>query len=159
MNCQIHKKVVRASKLIKTKYITIFFQIIGKQCFVLCNLQQYFIGLSSEYILGNPKSLSPAHRHLGPLSLLILCSPCMYTFPHNTYYWTSPYPVMVQQFFDLAFFVIYLGTQNGLCMAVSCVFHWMAFLKNLFGPWQKNTLLMRGLLLSVENFFRNNCIF
>ena len=55
MNCQIQKKVVRASKLIKTKYITIFFQIIGKQCFVLCNLQQYFIGLSSEYILGNPK--------------------------------------------------------------------------------------------------------
>ena len=66
MNCQIHKKVVRASKLIKIQ--NYFFQIIGKQYFVLCNLQQYFRGLSSEYILGNPKQLfiagTPSPRKL-----------------------------------------------------------------------------------------------
>ena len=53
---------------IYNKIQSYFFQIIGKQCFVLCNLQQYFIGLSSEYILGNPKQLfvagTPSPRKL-----------------------------------------------------------------------------------------------
>ena len=46
----------------------------GKQCFVLCNLQQYFIVLSSEDILGNPKQLfiagTPSPRPFIPLDSL-----------------------------------------------------------------------------------------
>ena len=65
---------VKHSCLYITKYKAIFFQIIGKQCFVLCNLQQYFIGLSSEYILGNPKQLfiagTPSPRPFVPLDSL-----------------------------------------------------------------------------------------
>ena len=42
---------------------------------------------------------------------------------------------------------------SGYCMAVYCVYHWMALFKNLFGQWSRVTSLAKGLLCTPRVIF------